>query len=114
MHQPLDLAQKALDFLLHSVGITGAQWDVLLTRVTEANDGTSGYIISRAIEQYGRPIAFVFAGHPPESDGASIFFTHERLRDSVNYKSIAEGLAYLRYYKGFFFRFAVDAFGCCP
>ena len=36
-HQPPDLAIKALDFLLHELGITGVHWDTLMTRITEAN-----------------------------------------------------------------------------
>jgi endonuclease YncB( thermonuclease family) len=101
-HQPLGLATKALDFLLMSLNITGAQWDVLRTRITAANDGTRGYIITRAVEQNGRPVAFVFAGATPKADGKSVFLDVPLLRKSVNYKSIEAGLAYPTYYQGLF------------
>jgi hypothetical protein len=101
-HQPLTLATRALDFLLQGLGITGVQWDVLRTRITEANDGTEGYILSRTVEPNRRPVAFVFAGAPPAADGSSIFLDVDLLRQSLNYQSLAAGLAYPTYYKGLF------------
>jgi endonuclease YncB( thermonuclease family) len=101
-HQPLDLAVKALDFLLHEVAITGVQWDTLMTRITEANDGTTGYILSRQTEENGRPVAFAYAGTPPEADGKSVFVTRARVAQSINARSLAEGLAYPTYYRGLF------------
>jgi hypothetical protein len=101
-HQPLTLATKALDFLLHDLGITGVQWDVLRTIITEANDGTAGYIISRAVEPNRRPVAFVYASTPPEADGAKIFLDEDRVRLSLNYQALKTGLAYPTYYHGLF------------
>jgi endonuclease YncB( thermonuclease family) len=100
--QPLTLATRALDFLLQGLGITGVQWDVLRTRITEANDGTEGYIVSRTVEPNRRPIAFVFAGAPPAANGSSIFLDVDLLRQSLNYQSLAAGLAYPTYYRGLF------------
>jgi hypothetical protein len=101
-HQPPTLATRALDFLLQGLGITGVQWDVLRTRITEANDGTEGYIVSRTVEPNRRPVAFVFAGAPPAADGSSIFLDVDLLRQSLNYQSLEAGLAYPTYYKGLF------------
>jgi hypothetical protein len=101
-HQPLALAIKALDFLLRELKITGAQFDPLMSNVVDAQDGTPGYIVSRQAEENGRPVAFAFSGTPPETDGASIFLTRKRLRDSLNYKSLLAGLAYPTYYSGLF------------
>ena len=101
-HQPLTLAIKALDFLLHTLGITGVRWDELRTVVTEADDGVDGHIIARAVEKNRRPVAFVYAGAPPEPDGASIFLDADRVRQSLNYQAIEAGLAYPTYYKGLF------------
>ena len=101
-HQPLDLAVKALDFLLKGLGITGMETDALWTMVTSVQDGTEGYILARTTDKYQRPIAFVYAGEPPEKDGASIYLMPERLRQSVNYGSLQAGLAYPTYYKGLF------------
>jgi hypothetical protein len=101
-HQPMGLAQKALDFLLHELGIAAAVFDPLMLNTVEAEDATPGYIVSREAEKFGRPIAFAFAGAPPEADGSSLFLTPARLRDSLNFKSVSEGLAYPTYYSGLF------------
>jgi hypothetical protein len=102
VQQPLTLATRALDFTLLQLGITGVEWDVLRTRITAANDGTPGYIVSRAVEPNRRPVVFVFAGPPPVADGSSIFFDVAALKSSVNFKLVTEGLAYPTYYKGLF------------
>jgi hypothetical protein len=102
MNQPLTLATRALDFLLHGLGITEVQWDVLRIRITEANDGTPGYIISRAVEGNRRPVSFVYAGETPEEDGSEIFLLADRVRQSLNSHSLEAGLAYPTYYKGLF------------
>jgi endonuclease YncB( thermonuclease family) len=102
MHQPLDLATRAVDFLLHSLNITDVQWDVLRTRVTHANDGTEGFIISRNVEKNRRPVAFIFSGVPPVADGSAIFLKAPLLRQSLNCQSLLEGLAYPTFYKGLF------------
>lgn len=103
MHQPLGLAMRALEFLLHELNITEVQWNATRTRITDAKDGVPGHILARAAEQYRRPVAFAFAGAPPEADGAEIFFDVERLRESLNYRLLASGLAYPTYYQGLFY-----------
>jgi hypothetical protein len=101
-HQPLGPATRALDFLLHELGIAAAKFDPLMMNTVDAEDGTPGYIVTREAEKFGRPIAFAFAGDPPEADGATIYLTPDRLRASLNFKSVAEGLAYPTYYRGLF------------
>ncbi len=101
-HQPLGPAQRALDFLLHELGIAAAQFDPLMMNTVDAEDGTPGYILAREAEHFGRPIAFVFAGAAPEPDGATVVLTPERVRASVNFRSVAEGLAYPTFYAGLF------------
>jgi len=59
-HQPLDLANKAMEKLLEQIGITNIKWNDKHTEVVEANDGVAGYILARKADQFGRPIAFVF------------------------------------------------------
>lgn len=102
MHQPLTLATKALDFLLHSLNITEVEWDVLRTKVTDANDGTEGYIISRAVEENRRPVSFVYTGVAPQEDGSQISLDAARVRQSVNSQLLESGLAYPTFYKGLF------------
>jgi hypothetical protein len=86
-HQPLDLAMKALDFLLKGLGIVNMETNAQRSMVTAVQDGTPGYSLSRTTEKYQRPIAFVYAGDTPETDGASVFLTPDRLRQSINYQS---------------------------
>lgn len=100
-HQPLKLAHKALRFLLDELEIKKVKFDKG-GKVVSAQDGTRGYILSRAIERYRRPVSFVFAGDAEEEDGTEVFLRPDRLEESVNYKSALEGLAYPTYYTGLF------------
>jgi uncharacterized protein (DUF952 family) len=62
-----------------------------------------GYIVSRQLEKRGRPVAFVFAGAAPESDGTEIFLDVARLKRSVNWGLIASGMVYPMFYETLFF-----------
>lgn len=101
-HQPLELAHKAAAELMKFVGITNIVWNTGKTTVVSANDGTPGYILSRSVEKYGRPIAFVFVGSASEADGADVHLDPTRLKTSYNYKAVTEGLAYATFYQGLF------------
>lgn len=102
MHQPLDLAIGALEHLLEGLGITDVEWDETRSRVTAANDGTEGYILSRAVEENGRPVAFVYAGASREEDGSEIFLNADMMRQSLNHRALEVGVAYPTYYEGLF------------
>jgi hypothetical protein len=102
VHQPLGLATAALEFLLAHLGITEVEWDASRTKVTSANDGVPGYVLSREVEKNRRPVAFAFAGEAEEDDGASVFLTPARLAASVNLQSLEAGFAFPTYYKGLF------------
>jgi hypothetical protein len=102
MHQPLGLAIGALEHLLEGLGITDVEWNETRTRVTAANDGTEGYILSRAVEENGRPVAFVYAGASREEDGSDIFLNTDMARQILNYGALEEGVAYPTYYEGLF------------
>ena len=103
LNQPLALAHAARTALLDFVKITNVVWSPNGNTVVAANDGTTGYILARSVEKYGRPIAFVFAGNAPETDGTSVVFDVQRMQQSYNYHAVARGLAYVTYYKGLFF-----------
>lgn len=60
MHQPLGLAIGALEHLLEGLGTNDAEWNKTGTRVTAARYGTEKYILSRAAEENGRPVAFAY------------------------------------------------------
>ncbi|TNE49300.1 MAG: nuclease [Deltaproteobacteria bacterium] len=101
-HQPMAFAKQATDALLAALNITDVVWNENGTRVESANDGTEGYILSRKTDNNGRPIAFLFAGATDEADGSSLFMAPALLQQSINYKQLADGLAYPTYYKGLF------------
>jgi hypothetical protein len=67
-----------------------------------AHDGTRGYILSRALEAHGRPVASVFTGDPPGKDGAKLTLTTTLLKQSLNYKSLASGNSYPLFYDTLF------------
>jgi hypothetical protein len=101
-HQPLQLANEAMLFLLDTLGIKKVKFNKTGTKVVSAQDGTPGYILSRKTEKYRRPVAFVFSGDAKEADGAQVFLHPARLVESVNYQSALAGLAYPTYYSGLF------------
>ena len=101
-HQPLELAIGALEHLLEGLGITDVEWNETRTRVTAANDSTEGYILSRAVEKNGRPVAFVYTGTSPEEDGSENFLDADRMRQSLNHRALQDGVAYPTYYEGLF------------
>lgn len=102
VNQPMAFAKQAMDHLMARVGITSMQWNPQGTAITQANDGTPGYIIAREVEENRRPVAFAFTGAPPEEDGANVFLDVARVQQSVNAQMLDSGLAYPTYYKGLF------------
>ena len=101
-HQPNHYAHGAMNSLLTMLNITNVQWNNAATRITSAEDGTDGYILTREAERYGRPVAFVFAGSTQLKDGSDVFLTPQMMRDSSNYQLIDTGMAYPTYYAGLF------------
>jgi len=101
-HQPLSLANAAMNFLLREVGIKDVKLNETKTKVVSAEDGSRGYILSNKAEGNRRPISFVFAGEADENDGSRIFLSPQRLESSLNHKSALAGLAYPTYYTGLF------------
>ena len=100
--QPQRPARAAIRFLLSQLGINEVVWDETQSTVVKAQDGTQGYILARSTESYRRPVAFVFAGETEERDGAEITLDGSILKESLNYRLLASGLAYPMYYNGLF------------
>jgi endonuclease YncB( thermonuclease family) len=103
VHQPKQFAEGARARLLEALGITNVEWTASGDRVTSADgDGAAGYILTRATDKYNRPVAFVFAGEPAEPDGQDIHVDAARLKQSVNYMLLEDGLVYPTYYEKLF------------
>ena len=101
-HQPMEFAKEATDRLLWALDIRDVKWNESGTRVESAKDGTSGWILTRGAEKFGRPVSFVFGGDVEFGDGEDVFLKSDGLRESVNYRMLDEGLAYPTFYKGLF------------
>jgi endonuclease YncB( thermonuclease family) len=100
VHQPREHAERARKALTDFLGIRNVVWSPDGKKVVSAeNDGAQGYILSRAFEKNGRPVAFVFAGDPSGADG---FLDAKQVRASYNYVALAEGFAYPTFYEGLF------------
>lgn len=100
VHQPLTHAHKARQALMDFVGIRGVVWGPD-GRVTSAeNDGTRGYILSRAFEKNGRVIAFAYAGN--RSPTTEVVLKPPHLQGSYNLLALTEGHAYPTFYEGLF------------
>ena len=103
-HQPLKLAHEATDQLLEFLlGITGVVWGPSHGRVSQAKDGTRGYVLARRTGPYGRPICFVFAGGSSGVDGADVFLTPKMAASSLNYHMLSVGHAYPLFYETLFY-----------
>ena len=100
--QPEQPARAATRYLLSQLGLNEVVWNETQSTVVKAQDGTQGYILARSTESYRRPVAFVFAGETEERDGAEITLDGSILKESLNYRLLASGLAYPMYYNGLF------------
>jgi endonuclease YncB( thermonuclease family) len=101
-HQPPDLAHAAADELLTWLGFTNVIRSQNETVTSSTPDTVPGYILSRAADLYGRCIALVGRGAPPQGDGSSFFVDVDALRTTANHHLIQQGLAYPTYYRALF------------
>lgn len=101
-HQHKDAAVAARDFLLKKIGFTDVEYapnpDIPASVRSSEPPSVRGYMLSRNIDPYGRPVAFVFAGAAPEADGADVFLREDRLDQSVNAMLMKAGHVYPAYY----------------
>jgi hypothetical protein len=101
-HQNLALAKDARDFTLDEAGFQ----TVTYSGSTGIHVGTAtphpieGYILTRTIDPYGRPVSFVYAGKPAKNLGSTPFVDVKLLSKSINAKLAASGNAYPAYYTG--------------
>jgi endonuclease YncB( thermonuclease family) len=103
-HQKVPECVSARDRLLRLAGfktVTYAPSDNIDTSVREASPHpTTGYILSRSVDPFGRPVAFVFNGDINQNDGSEIWLAAPQMNKSLNAKLISGGYAYPAYYTG--------------
>ncbi len=103
-HQLAESAVAARDFLLDSLGfeldeVEYAPSDHIPSTVQATFPVmVRASIMTRAIDPYGRPVVFVFAGNAPERSGSDIFVDASRLDESLNAALLRQGHAYPAFY----------------
>ncbi|MBP2632523.1 MAG: uncharacterized protein H6Q70_3151 [Firmicutes bacterium] len=96
VHQDLEFGYKARDFVLDKLGFTNVVFyddnPNLVKSVSQPS--MPGYIIANGTDKYGRVIAFVYSGESTQEDGAKIYLKEAELKESINYQSFKNSLAY--------------------
>jgi endonuclease YncB( thermonuclease family) len=104
-HQPRPLADDARDFLTGALQLNPVPYrapENVRVQPPVPKDAVRGYILSRALEANGRPVAFAFAGDPPAADGTETFLRPALLRRSLNFRLVRNGHAYPLFYDTLF------------
>jgi endonuclease YncB( thermonuclease family) len=104
-HQPRPLADRARDFLTGELDLNPVPYRApanIRVRPPVERDATPGYILSRALEVTGRPVAFAFVAVPPAPAGSEVFLRAGLLRQSLNYRSLDRGQSYPLFYDTLF------------
>lgn len=96
--QPSSFAVAALERILELVGITDVEYNLLVTSIVEAKDGTPGFIASAGVDPYDRPISFVFPAKTNLTDGAEITAAEVPVEKSINYLLLKEAIVYPTFY----------------
>ena len=96
-HQPRPLADQARDVLMDHLGLSPLTYRApqhVEVEPPAVNDAQPGWIATRSLDLYGRPIAWVFTGAPPVADGTELFLTPDHVRASANHAQLVAGAAY--------------------
>jgi len=99
--QPSVFALAALETMLEFLNIRIKSYNLNFTKITNAQDGAPGFIVSSEVDGFDRPISFAFTGNADLKDGAELAPDKLPVKSSFNYKLVKEGLAYPCFYYGF-------------
>jgi endonuclease YncB( thermonuclease family) len=97
-HQPRSFGVAALEVLLKMLGIDKVIYNIAITKITSATDGTTGFIASTALDIYDRPISLVFSEDTHLEDGQVLSAAGLPLDLSINLKLLKLGLVYPTFY----------------
>ncbi|MCK5291243.1 MAG: hypothetical protein KAR39_04395 [Thermoplasmata archaeon] len=97
-----DLAVAARDCTTEEAGFTGIEYaPELYTSVRTATPHpTKGYILTRNVDPYGRPVSFVFAGTTNQPEDDKRWLDTKWLDESFNAALARSGNAYPAFYTG--------------
>ena len=108
-HQPQALAAGAAESLLRQLGFTGWHRDPATGTITDPEPAeVPGWVAGGEADVNGRPVVFVVAGDraaagPEWSAGGAdgpVTLTPAMLASTVNWRQLADGLAYPTFYTG--------------
>ncbi|MBN1880789.1 MAG: thermonuclease family protein [Deltaproteobacteria bacterium] len=97
-HQPRSFGVAALEILLEMIGIKDVIYNIAVTKIVSASDGSSGFIAASSIDMYERPISLVFPADVDLVDGRELDAGDLPLDDSINMKLLELGLVYPTFY----------------
>ncbi len=98
LHQPPQFAQSAAEELLKFFGFKNVVRGNREIVVSAQPQQTTGFILTRFADVYGRCVAFAFKGNIAQADGSEIYLDKNLLRNSANHHMLSQGLAYPTYY----------------
>jgi hypothetical protein len=96
--QPPAFALAALERMLELIGITNVEYNLMVSTIISASDGSPGWIASASVDGFDRPVSFVFPARVKLRDGAELSLSKLPLKDSINYKLAEEGIVYPTFY----------------
>lgn len=101
-HQNMENALNARDYNLQKLSFRQVNYSGAkkLSVKNATPHPTEGYILTRAIDPYGRPVSFVFKGKAKQPNGADVFVDVPMLNKSVNAILAKNGNAYPSFYTG--------------
>jgi hypothetical protein len=100
-HQNLTYATEARDCNLDKIGFKKREFSSSGFTVKSASPHPiDGYILTRSIDPYGRPVSFVFSGSHPKPHGSDVFLDVTLLNRSVNAELARSGKAFPTFYTG--------------
>lgn len=97
-HQPRSFGIAALEVLLDMINVKNISYNIAMTKIVSADDGTEGYIASSSLDMYDRPISLVFPGDAGLVDGQELSAKNLPLSNSLNMRLLKLGLVYPTFY----------------
>ena len=101
-HQSLQDAKASRDATLAGAGFDRVEFSTTSELALSVRDAephpVRGYILTKNVDPFGRPVAFVFAGATARADGSEVFLREALLDRSINAQLMRGGLAYPGFY----------------